>query len=139
MPISQGRQKSKLDEKFFMTKFVNDMFATWGEGHTTHFDRQMAWGKTRKISWLSAFWPKRPTISLVDTPLFPLYRSFSIFNVWFDAARHTIVCFVTVLNEYLTADHSYTTKHLKKILLEVGSSHLYASFGTVCVHIGQLF
>ena len=27
----------------------------------------------------------------------------------------------------------------KKILLEIGSSHLYASFGTFCVQIGQLF
>ena len=43
-----------------------------------------------------------------------------------------------VLNEFLTADHSYTKKYFWKILIESGSSHLYALFGTVWVQIGQL-
>ena len=33
----------------------------------------------------------------------------------------------------------YNTIFLKKTLKEVGSSHLYASFGTFCVQIGHLF
>ena len=45
-----------------------------------------------------------------------------------------------VLNEFLTADHSRTKKNIfEKTLFEVGSSHLYDSFGTFCVQIGQLF
>ena len=43
-----------------------------------------------------------------------------------------------VLNKFLTADHSCTTEYLKKkTVIEVGSSHLYASFDTFCVQIGQ--
>ena len=41
---------------------------------------------------------------------------------------------IHVLNEFLTADRSF-----EKILREVCSPHLYASFGTFCVQIGQLF
>ena len=44
-----------------------------------------------------------------------------------------------VLNKFLTADRSFTTIYFWKNLIEVGSSYLYASFGTVCVQIGQLF
>ena len=32
----------------------------------------------------------------------------------------------------------YKKIFLKKTLVEVGSSHLYVSFGTFCVHIGHL-
>ena len=35
-----------------------------------------------------------------------------------------------VLKEFLTADHSHNI--FEKTLVEVGSSHLYASFGTFC-------
>ena len=38
----------------------------------------------------------------------------------------------------LTADCSCTTKYFEKTLIEVDSSHLYASFGTFWVQIGQL-
>ena len=44
-----------------------------------------------------------------------------------------------VLNEFLTADRSCATKYFWKTLIEVGSSHIYASFCTFCVQIGQLF
>ena len=43
-----------------------------------------------------------------------------------------------ILNEFLTADHSCTTNIFEKSLIEVGSSHLYASFGTFWVQLGQL-
>ena len=40
----------------------------------------------------------------------------------------------------MTADSSCTTEYfIDKILLEVYSSHLHASFGTFCVQIAQLF
>ena len=39
-----------------------------------------------------------------------------------------------VMNEFLTADHSCTTK----TLIELGSSNLYASYGTFRLQIGQL-
>ena len=39
----------------------------------------------------------------------------------------------------LTDERSCTTKYEKKTLIEDGSSHIYASFGTRCVQIGQLF
>ena len=41
--------------------------------------------------------------------------------------------------EFLTAHRSCTAKYFWKTLIEDGSSHLYASFGTFCVQIGQLF
>ena len=44
-----------------------------------------------------------------------------------------------VLNEFLTADRSCTSRYFWKTLIEVGSSHIYASFGTFWVKIGQLF
>ena len=44
-----------------------------------------------------------------------------------------------VLNDFFTADRSCITKYFEKNHIEVGSSHLYASFGTFCVQIGQLF
>ena len=47
--------------------------------------------------------------------------------------------YIYVLSNFFTADRSYTTKYLKKTLIEVGSSHIYASFGTFFVQIGQLF
>ena len=42
-----------------------------------------------------------------------------------------------VLSEFLTADRSCTKKNIFEKTLS--SSHPYASFGTFCVHIGQLF
>ena len=42
-----------------------------------------------------------------------------------------------VQNKFVTADHSCTTKYFWKILIEVGSSHLYASFGTFCVQMSD--
>ena len=46
-----------------------------------------------------------------------------------------------VLNKFLTADRSCTTKYsiVEKTLIKVGSSYLYASFGTCCVQIGKFF
>ena len=45
-----------------------------------------------------------------------------------------------VLTEFLKADRSRTKKNIfEKTFIEVGSSHLYASFVTFCVQIGQLF
>ena len=46
-----------------------------------------------------------------------------------------------VLNEFSTVDHSCTVQQniLEKTLIEVDRSHFYASFGTFCVQIGQLF
>ena len=44
-----------------------------------------------------------------------------------------------VLNEFLTANHSCTTKYFWKTTIELYSSHLYASFGTFCVKIGRIF
>ena len=44
------------------------------------------------------------------------------------------------IDEMLTADRSLkTTFFWKKNQKKVGSSHLYASFGTFCIQIGQLF
>ena len=43
-----------------------------------------------------------------------------------------------VLNEFLSRPFIYNKIFLKKAILEVGSSHLYASFGTFCIQIGQL-
>ena len=44
-----------------------------------------------------------------------------------------------VLNEFLKADRSCTAKYFWKTVIENGSSHLYASFGTFFVQIGRLF
>ena len=58
----------------------------------------------------------------------------SLINIFF--------CFRTAyiaISVFLTADCSCTTNYFWKTLIEVGSSHLYASFGTFCVQIGQLF
>ena len=44
-----------------------------------------------------------------------------------------------VLIEFLTADRSCTRKYFWNNSTELGSSHIYASFGTFCVRIGQLF
>ena len=41
-----------------------------------------------------------------------------------------------LMKKFLTAERSCTTK---KPLIEIGSSHLYASFGTFCVQNSQLF
>ena len=49
------------------------------------------------------------------------------------------IIFRYVLNEFLTVDRSCITKYFWKTLIEAGSSHLYSSFGTFCVQIGQLF
>ena len=42
------------------------------------------------------------------------------------------------MNEFLTADRSSSTQHWNKTIEEVCIPHLYASFGTFCVQIGQL-
>ena len=47
-----------------------------------------------------------------------------------------------VMNEFLTADQACDTvwhKLFGKTLLELLSAHFYASFGTFCVKIGQIF
>ena len=46
-----------------------------------------------------------------------------------------------VVNEFLTADRSCTVQQniFEKTLIEVDSSHLYASFGTFCVQIDHIF
>ena len=46
--------------------------------------------------------------------------------------------FHPVMNEFLTADHSFTPNDFEKTLVEVSRSHLYAAFDTFCVQIGQL-
>ena len=43
------------------------------------------------------------------------------------------------MNEVLTADHSCAIKYFWKTLVELWSTHLYASFGTFCFIIGQIF
>ena len=42
-----------------------------------------------------------------------------------------------VLIEFLTADRSGTAKYFWKKSIEFCSSHIYTSFGTFCVQIGQ--
>ena len=44
-----------------------------------------------------------------------------------------------VLNKFLTADRSCKKNIFEKTFIEVGSPHLYASFGTFCAKINQLF
>ena len=44
-----------------------------------------------------------------------------------------------VLNASLTSHSSCTTKYFWKKLMKVRSPNLYASFGTFCAQIGQLF
>ena len=48
-------------------------------------------------------------------------------------------CRPNVLNGCLTANHSFTQSIFQKTLIGVDSSHLYGSFGTFCIQIGQLF
>ena len=45
-----------------------------------------------------------------------------------------------LLNDFFTADHLCKPNiFFEKTLIEICSPHLYASFGTFCVQIGQLF
>ena len=55
--------------------------------------------------------------------------------------KHESTCSIRtyVLDEFLTADCSCTTKYFWLTLIEIGNSHLYAYFGTFCVQIDQLF
>ena len=72
----------------------------------------------------------------------PIIKRISIFwrPIYTDSQKHESTLFhMYVLNEFLTAHHSCTKKDLKKTLISVGSSHLYASFDTFCVQISQLF
>ena len=48
----------------------------------------------------------------------------------------TYVCIVRICD---SRKFMYNKSFLKKLLKEVGSSHIYASFGIFCVQIGQLF
>ena len=62
--------------------------------------------------------------------------------IYTDSQKHESTLLHTyVLNEFSTADHLCTVqqKLFEKTLIELGSSHLYASFGTFYVQIGQLF
>ena len=43
-----------------------------------------------------------------------------------------------VLYEFLTVDLHVQQNIFEEDIVEVDSSHLYASFGTLCVQIGQL-
>ena len=49
-------------------------------------------------------------------------------------AKHTYV-----LNEFFEPTVRVKQKIFEQTLVEVGSVHLYAFFGTFCVQIGQLF
>ena len=61
-------------------------------------------------------------------------------TIWIQCLAKTWIYLTPyVLNEFLTADRSFSTKYFWKISYRIGSSHLYASFGTFCVKIGQLF
>ena len=63
-----------------------------------------------------------------------------VIHIWPASEKHESTLLHTdVLNEFLTADHSCKTFFFEKTLNELGSSHLYASFSTFCVQIGQLF
>ena len=42
-----------------------------------------------------------------------------------------------VLNEFLKADRSFTTKYLKKTLIKIDISHLYAAFDIFSIKIDQ--
>ena len=44
-----------------------------------------------------------------------------------------------ILNNFFTTDRLGTTKYFWKNSIEVGRSHFYASFGTFCIQIDQLF
>ena len=43
------------------------------------------------------------------------------------------------MNEYLTADFQAQQNIFEKVLIEACIQNLYASFGTFCEQIGQLF
>ena len=68
-----------------------------------------------------------------DRALFCLQRAYTAPQKHESTLLHTYV-----LDGFLTVDRSCTTNYFWKISLKVGSSHLYASFGTFWVQIGQL-
>ena len=51
--------------------------------------------------------------------------------------KHESILNMYVLNEFLTADNSCTTKYFEKSIIEVRSSHFDASFGTFCAQIDK--
>ena len=63
-----------------------------------------------------------------------------ISKMYTDSQKHESPLLHTyVINEFLTADRSCTTKYFWKTLIEDRSSHLYASFGTFWVQIVKYF
>ena len=50
--------------------------------------------------------------------------------------EHTYVCTERIFDSRLFMDHKIS---FEKTLIEGGSSHIYASFGTSCAKFGQLF
>ena len=69
----------------------------------------------------------------------PLTREFKLLHAYTAQQKHESTLLHTyVLNEFLTADRLGTINYFWKNS-EVDSSHLYASFGTFCVQIVQLF
>ena len=53
--------------------------------------------------------------------------------------RESTLLHTYVLNEILPAHKSCKENIFEQILIKYGSLSLYASFGTFCVQIGQLF
>ena len=68
-----------------------------------------------------------------------LYKPSTLCSYRFNQNKPSGVLHTYVLNVFSTADCSCATKYIWKTLIEVGSPHLYACFGTFCVQIGQLF
>ena len=65
-----------------------------------------------------------------------LYVCWRLYSYYTDSQKHESTLLHTyVLNEFLTADNSCTTKYFEKSIIEVRSSHFYASFGTFCAQI----
>ena len=112
---------------------------------------------TKKLPFLLNYEPYKMRFSYVSTHIF-IHDSLFSFGVstqnalwiWKSLLRigalkynasqkhESTLLHTYVMNEFLTAVRSFTTKYFWKSLIEVGSSHLYASFGTFCVQIGQL-
>jgi len=76
--------------------------------------------------------------------VFMIYKAF-VFDIQIQSKKTvrviTYVCTVwfSELDTLLTATHLCATKYFWKKITEVCSPHLYASFGTPCVQIVQLF
>ena len=63
---------------------------------------------------------------------------FGLWSLWLEYFRRSL-CHLSRLDPFDLDEHLYQSKKLflKKTPIEVDSSHLYASFGTFCVQIGQ--